>query len=249
MMQELRAAVAAEWTKTWSVRSTWGTLAASAVLMMLVSAQLAVAHENNNTNEITTDDAGMTTAGAIAIESFAMLQFVLFTAAVLLVTTEYASRSIGWTLQAVPVRGRVLAAKAAVVAPVMFAAGAAVCLLGALAAKPLLGEWGTLDGLAYDMFATGVYSAAGGVLSIGLSLVARSTATAITALFVLLLLLPVLLSAAGSPLAEAFPSIAGDHFMNGDTTEYPLYAALLIILAWTAAAVLAGLRLLKTRDA
>lgn len=249
MMQELRAAVAAEWTKTWSVRSTWGTLAASAVLMMLVSAQLAVAHENNNTNEITTDDAGMTTAGAIAIESFAMLQFVLFTAAVLLVTTEYASRSIGWTLQAVPVRGRVLAAKAAVVAPVMFAAGAAVCLLGALAAKPLLGEWGTLDGLAYDVFATGVYSAAGGVLSIGLSLVARSTATAITALFVLLLLLPVLLSAAGSPLAEAFPSIAGDHFMNGDTTEYPLYAALLIILAWTAAAVLAGLRLLKTRDA
>ncbi|WP_106399697.1 ABC transporter permease [Actinocorallia populi] len=249
MMPELRAAVAAEWTKSWSVRSTWGTLAASAVLMMMVSAQLGIAHENNNTNEITTDDTGVTTAGAIAIESFAMMQLVLFTVAILTVTSEYANRSIGWTLQAVPVRGRVLAAKAAVLAPVMFVAGAAMCLLGALAARPLLGDWGTLDGLAYDAFAMGVYSAAGGVLTAGLALVLRSTATTLTALFVLLMLLPLMLGAAGSPAADFFPSTAGDHFMSGDTGEYPLAVALLIVLAWTAAAALAGLRLLKARDA
>jgi len=249
MTLELRAAVAAEWTKLWSVRATWGTLAASAVLMMMVSAQLGIAHENNNTNEITTDDFGVTTAGAIAIESFEMLQFVLFTAAILMVTGEYASRSIGWTLQAVPVRGRVLAAKALVIAPVMFVAGTAMCLLGALAAKPLLGDWGTLDGLAYDAFAMGVYSAAGGVLTVGLALVLRSTATTLTAVFVLLMLLPVLLSVADSPVADFLPSIAGNHFMSGETGEYPLFVALLIVLAWTAASVLAGLRSFRTRDA
>lgn len=249
MMPELRAAVAAEWTKLWSVRSTWGTLAASAVLMMMVSAQLGIAHENNNTNEITTDDSGMTTAGAVAIESFEMLQFVLFTAAILMVTSEYANRSIGWTLQAVPVRGRVLAAKSVVIAPVMFVAGAAMCLLGAIAARPLLGDWGTMDGLAYDAFTMGVYSAAGGVLTVGLALVLRSTATTLTSMFVLLMLLPVLLGVADSPAADFFPSIAGDHFMSGDTGEYPLAVALLIVLAWTAASVLAGSRSLRTRDA
>src|SRR5690606_40232121 len=53
------------------------------------------------------------------------------TLAVLAVTAEYASGTIRPTLQAVPVRGRMLAAKALVVAPLLFAA---TVLTGAAAA-------------------------------------------------------------------------------------------------------------------
>ena len=48
----------------------------------------------------------------------------------LAVTTEYGTGMIRSTLAATPVRGRVIAAKAVVVASVLFVAGTATALLG-----------------------------------------------------------------------------------------------------------------------
>ena len=47
----LTGAVAAEWTKLWSVRSTWWTLLAAVLTMTATSAQLAIYAQNANTDD------------------------------------------------------------------------------------------------------------------------------------------------------------------------------------------------------
>lgn len=248
-MIELRAAIAAEWTKLWSVRGTWWSLLASAVLMALVSAQLAVAYESNNTNEITTDDTGVIPVGRVAIESVSLVQFVILALAILMVTSEYANGGIRTSLQSVPVRGRLLAAKVAVTAPVMFVIGTLLSLLGGLVAAPLLGDWGVSTGIVRDSLAVGAYLTLAGVLTVGIATILRTTAGALTSVFLLLMVLPILMDVAGSDLGDALPSTAGTHFMNGDTTPYAPIAAIAIVAVWTAALTLTGYRFLKTRDA
>ncbi|GAA3218198.1 hypothetical protein GCM10010468_41530 [Actinocorallia longicatena] len=215
--------------------------------MTLISAQLAVAHESNNTNEITSDDAGITTVGDIVFESSALVQFVVLATAILAVTGEYGTGSIRGSLQAVPVRGRLLLAKAAVLAPVMFVAGTALALLGGLTAEPLLGEWGSTEGFPLDILQAGIYLAAAAVLVVGLAAALRSTAGALTAAFLLLTVLPVVIG--NSTLGSALPSMAGLHFMQDDTEPYGPAAALLILAAWTAALFLAGREVMRRRDA
>ncbi|ROO83240.1 hypothetical protein EDD29_0735 [Actinocorallia herbida] len=248
MTGQTRAASAAEWTRLTTVRSTWWTLAAAAVVMALTCAQLALIHAGDNTDELTANDSGVTTVGAVAVDAFSMGQFVLFALAILFVSAEYANGGIRWTFQAVPVRGRVYVAKAAVLAPAMFVAGTVLCVLGGFCAYPLLGEWGTLDGLVGDSLAMGVYSACMGVVSLGLVFLLRSAAGALSALFVLLILVPVLAMEAESPVADALPSVAGTAFMTGASDPYPPAAGLTIVVAWTVAASLAAVYVLRRRD-
>ncbi|GAA3151491.1 hypothetical protein GCM10020001_088830 [Nonomuraea salmonea] len=63
------------------------------------------------------------TASEAVVAATSFAQFALVALAMLTVTSEYASGGIRVTLQATPVRGMVLAAKALVVAPVMVLAG------------------------------------------------------------------------------------------------------------------------------
>ncbi|GAB2809992.1 ABC transporter permease subunit [Actinocorallia aurea] len=248
MSGELRAAAAAEWTRLTTVRSTWWTLAAAAVVMAASCAQMGIIHANENTDDLADNDSGVHAVGAVAIDSFTMGQFVLFALVVLSVSAEYAGGGIRWTFQAVPVRGRVFLAKALVLAPVMFVAGSVLCLLGALAALPLLGEWGTLDGLVGDALVMGVYSAFMGVLTLAIVFVLRSAAGALSALFVLLILVPIFAMEAEWPAAEALPSLAGSVFMSGVSDPYPPAAGLAIVIAWTVAASLGAVQVLRRRD-
>lgn len=248
MTAELRAAAAAEWTRLTTVRSTWWTLAGATVVMALSCAQLGIIHANDNTDTLAENDSGVIAAGAVAADAFTMGQFVLFALAILSLSAEYAGGGIRWTFQAVPVRGRVFLAKAAVMAPVMFVAGTVLGLLGAFCAAPLLGGWGTLDGVVADSLAMGVYSACMGVLTLGLAFLLRSAAGALSALFVLLVLVPVLAMEAEAPGADALPSLAGTAFMTGAADPYPPAASLAIVIAWAAAFSLAAVAVLRGRD-
>ncbi|GAA2148520.1 ABC transporter permease [Actinomadura napierensis] len=250
----LPGAVAAEWTKLWSVRSTWWGLAGAAALMGLMSLILASSTVSNNTNEIASDDQGVVSVSGVAVSSLDMVQFVVVAVAILVITGEYATGSIRSTLQWVPRRGRMLVAKAAVLAGVMLPAGVVLSVLGTAVAGPVLGEWGRSRAVVVvdDALQMGVYLALVSLLVLGVGAMLRSTAGTLTTAFLFLLVVPMLLVNAGSSVgrhvADALPSTAGRYLMTGDG-PYPEAVGAAILAAWTAAALWGGVLVLRRRDA
>ncbi|MFV2172953.1 hypothetical protein ACFHW2_23110 [Actinomadura sp. LOL_016] len=252
----LRGALAAEWIKLWSVRSTWWGLAGAVVMMGVVSLILATDTATDNAS----GRPGIEPPGVIAVTDIPvgavdLVQFVVLTLAILSVTGEYATGSIRTTLQYVPLRGRMLAAKAAVVAAVTFPAGIVLILLGAGTAAPMLGEWGRLEAgeLVRAALAAGTYLALTGVLMTGVAAMLRSIAATLTTAFLFLLVVPMTLANARSELlrdaADALPATAGRYFLAGEGGPYPAAAGAAIVAAWAAAALWGGTIVLRRRDA
>ncbi|MEU8306312.1 ABC transporter permease [Actinomadura sp. NPDC048955] len=250
-----RGAVAAEWTKLWSLRSTWWGLAAAVALMAAMAFTLATSTVSNNTNAVPGDDMGVVSASGAAVGALDMVQFVVLAVAILMITGEYATGGIRATLQCVPPRGRMLGAKAVVVAAVTFPLGVALNAAGTAVADPVLGRWGRLGAgeFAADALQSGAYLALAGVLVLGIGAVLRSTAASLTAVFLFLMVVPMLLgggdeSGLARKVSDSMPSSAGRYFMSGDG-PYPQAAGLAILVAWTAAAVFGAVVVLRRRDA
>jgi ABC-2 type transport system permease protein len=260
---ELGRAAAAEWTKLWSVRSTWWCLAGTAVLLALGALTVGGATATEMLRE---GGAGSFPASEPVVSATIFAQFGPVAAAMLMITSEYSSGGIRTTLQAVPVRGRMLAAKALVAAPVAFAAGvvsggvAAAAVHVVLSGEPFGGHV-TLPPAetALDLLGVGVFFALVSVLTIGAGAAMRSAAGTLTAVFMLLMGLPLLLATTGAQaaleVALRMPLPAGLAFMGstdnptGGPLPYPAGEGLAWLLAWTAAAVAAGHAVLRRRDA
>jgi ABC-2 type transport system permease protein len=257
-------AAGAEWAKLWSVRSTWWCLAAGAALMVLSAVTLGGATATEALRG--EGPAAPVVASEPVVSATSFAQFALVALAMLAITSEYASGSIRVTLQAVPVRGVVLAAKALVMAPVMAVAGvlsgavatAAVYLLlsadvfGGLVALPM-GE------VVRDLLGVGAYYALVSVMTLGAGAALRSAAGTLTVVFMLLMGLPLMLLMTGSQVAldasMRMPLFAGLAFMGssdnmtGGPIPYSAGEGLAWLLAWTAAAVAIGHAVLRRRDA
>ncbi|TDB88279.1 ABC transporter permease [Actinomadura sp. KC216] len=250
----MRGALAAEWTKLWTLRSTWWGLAAAALLMVLLCLVMAQVTVSNNTDERVEEHPGVVSVSDIATGSMDMVQFVILALAILMITGEYATGSIHATLQCVPARGRMLAAKAAVAAAVILPSGVLLALVGTAVAHPVLGRWGHLDAgdVVHDALMTGLYLAVLSVLILGVGAMLRSTAATLTTAFLFVMVLPVMLANSRSELlmdvADGLPSSAGRYLLNGDG-PYPAAVAVGILGAWTAAALWGGITVLRRRDA
>ncbi|MGW0811054.1 ABC transporter permease [Nonomuraea sp. NPDC002799] len=263
-MTTLWQAMRAEWVKLWSVAATWWCLAGALALTMLAAVTLGGAAVTDARREGVT---GVTvTASEPVVSATSFTQFALVALAMLTITSEYASGAIRVTLQATPVRGVVLAAKALVLAPVMFAAGvvtgavatAAVYLVlladvfGGLAVLPV-GE------VVRDLLGTGVFYALVAVMTVGVGAAMRSAAGTLTVVFMLVMGLPLLLLMTGSQAAVdasmRMPMFAGLAFMGstdnltGGPIPYSAGEGLLWLLAWAAAGIVAGHAVLRRRDA
>ncbi|MGW2149443.1 ABC transporter permease [Nonomuraea bangladeshensis] len=258
-------AAGAEWAKLWSVRSTWWCLTAAFALMVLAAVTLggASATEALRSNG---PAAGPVPASEAAVSATSFAQFALVALAMLTITAEYASGSIRVTLQAVPVRGVMLAAKALVLAPVMAATGvlsgaAATAVVYALLSLDVFGGLVVLPAgeLVRDLAGIGVYFALIAVLTLGAGAALRSAAGTLTVVFMLLMGLPLLLMMTGSGPAVAMslrmPLFAGLAFMGstdnmtGGPIPYPAGEGLAWLLAWTATVLAAGHAVLRRRDA
>ncbi|WP_326568655.1 ABC transporter permease [Amycolatopsis rhabdoformis] len=252
----LSGAVASEWTKLWSVRGTWWSLAGGVLLMLLYSTVSGLSQQ--------IDDSGATQGPHDIVVGGAiyLTEFCVIAVATLFVTSEYASGSIRSTLQWVPVRSTLVAAKAAVLVPVLFAYGVVVSVLG-MAVSGVLMPNGTVtttfgDGLTAAA-GMGAYFALLGVLCAGIGFALRSAAGTIVVVMVLLLPLPMLLSAYVAPeILNYFPAFAGINGMvpAGDTNPmmggiapYSPIVGVLICLVWAAAGLFIGTSVLKKRDA
>ncbi|MCW3813231.1 ABC transporter permease [Micromonospora sp. DR5-3] len=248
-------AVAAEWTKLWSVRSTWWTMLAAALTMAATAAQLAIYAVNANTDDDPAVNPGVLPVGDIVTGSLELTQYVVLALGLFAVTSEYATGTIRTTLRCTPSRGRVLLAKAVVVAVVTFLLGLLLGGIGAAVAGPVLGEWGRapLAGTLGDVAASAAYLALVGVLALGLAAALRGAVLTLTVLFALLMIVPLSLQEPGitvlTRLADAFPGVAGNHFLAGDTEPYPAAVGLLLLAGWAAAALALGRYALARRDA
>jgi ABC-2 type transport system permease protein len=264
MRNALANAMAAEWTKVWSVRSTWLCLAGTVAASALGALTLGGSQATEALREGVVGARVVATDPVISASAFA--QYAVITLAMLMVTAEYASGSIRGTLQAVPIRGRMLAAKALVVAPAMFAAGVLSGGVAALVTYLVLSA-DVFGGLAVlpagealgDLLRLGVYCALTAVLTVGVSVAVRSSAGALTAMFMLTMGLPLMLLMTGSQAAldvsMRLPMFAGLAFMEsadnltGGPIPYPAGEGLAWLVAWTAAALAGGYVVLRRRDA
>ena len=125
----LRRAMAAEWSRLWSVRSTWWCLLAGAVLMVLMGGAAGADYAG--------DPTPVWWAGEFAIVP-GQLAFHLLV--VLTITNEYATGMIRSSLQWVPRRGLLLAARAIVVVGVATTAAVLLTMATDAVAWALLGS-------------------------------------------------------------------------------------------------------------
>ncbi|WUH97049.1 hypothetical protein OHR68_26345 [Spirillospora sp. NBC_00431] len=250
----MRGALAAEWTKLWTIRSTYWGLAGALLLMVGLSLLMAQVTVSNNTDDRVKEHPGVVSTSDIATGSLDMVQFVVLALAILMITGEYATGSIHATLQWIPPRHRMLSAKAAIAAVVIFPFGVLLGLAGTAVAYPVLGKWGRLDAgdVVHDALMTGLYLAVLSVLILGVGSMLRSTAATLTSAFLFVMVLPAMLVNSRSKLlehvADGLPSSAGRHLLNGDG-PYPAPVALAIFAGWTAAALWGGVTVLRHRDA
>jgi ABC-2 type transport system permease protein len=244
-------AVAAEWLKVRSLRSTWW-FAGGALLLMLVVAALE-ADGTARDLRAAGADPGSVEAAAPAETAVAWVRLVLGSFGMLAMTSEYATRSIVVTLACTPSRTRLLLAKAAVVGAAVFAAGALIAALGVAAGAPLLGDFGDFapGQIVTRVLAMAAHLGLIAALALGLGTLIRRSAGTLTVLFVLLLVVPQVLQQLARVLDAAFlataagytPALAGDRLMSGE----PAFG--LVLAAWAAAAVAAGVWALRMRDA
>ncbi|TDC39256.1 ABC transporter permease [Micromonospora sp. 15K316] len=247
--------VAAEWTKLWSVRSTWWTLLAAVLVTAASAGQLAIYAANANTNDDPADDRGIVTVGSVLVDSMELTQYAVLALGLLAVTSEFTSGTIRTTLQCTPSRGRVLLAKAVVTAAVTFPLGLLLGGVGVLVARPVLGEWGAapVADTLRDLLAVATYLALVGVLALGLGAALRSAVLTLIVLLATLMVVPLSLQEPDitvlNRIADGFPAVAGGHFMAGDAEPYPALAGLLLLAGWACAALGIGRAALRRRDA
>ncbi|RPF20959.1 ABC transporter permease [Myceligenerans xiligouense] len=242
-----------EWTKLWSVRSLWITLAAAFALTIGLCAYMIVDGEMLGSEEAQHIPFGWT-----AIYPVGML--VLVVLGVLSITGEYSSGSIRTSMVSVPRRTGVLLAKAAVVTGVAAVLGVitSVLLYGLL---QIAGTVPAARGISLfdpDMF----WGALGGtlvlpygaLLGIMLGSLVRNAAAAICLYFGVFQMGPQLLPAfLPEPLAgvvDYMPLAALDVLRAGGLASEPYGAgtAAFVCLAWIGVLGGAALWLLRTRD-
>ncbi|MFF7336562.1 ABC transporter permease [Streptomyces sp. NPDC008163] len=181
-------AIASEWTKIRSVRSTMWTLGVMTALLLVIGVLTAVA--------VSASDSSMNGTPVLSLGFFGVLlgTICVITLGVMTIASEYGTGMIRTTLTACPSRGRVLAAKALVFFLLTFVITTVMTSVVALiqssmldAASPSGEEW------LRATVGVGLYVATLGLLALAVGALIRHSAGAIT-LMIGLVLLPLVLA-------------------------------------------------------
>lgn len=244
----LRRAVASEWTRAWSIRSTWWSLGAAAVLMV----GLGVAFGLDPGDGYGAAGAPIWIPGEVAAQP---AQFALLAIAMLAMTSEYATGSIRTTLQWVPRRGLLLAARTLVVVGIVTVLGMLLTLATDMTAWAILRDGAHVDvgDVARSVGFVGVVLAAAALLAVGLGAALRSSAGTMTTLFLLLAVLPALLPSFGVPwltrVGHVLPGSAALSLLGMVEPVLSRAGAWLVLGGWTAGVGTVGAWSLLRRDA
>jgi ABC-2 type transport system permease protein len=255
-------AVHAEWTKLRTVPGTGWLLLGAAALTAAFSV-LAVAAVSAATAPPGLD---VTKQSLIGVH-VGQLVFVIL--AVTVISGEYGTGMIRGTFAAMPGRGTVLAAKAAVVAAAVLVAGTAGVLGSFIAGRIMLSRNGFTESAGYRLLSLAdgatLRAVAGSVLyltlisllGLGVATLVREPATAIGSVLGLLYLFPILAEVVADPdwrrhLQQIGPASAGLAVQaTTDLGELPIspWRGLGVLALWAAGALVLGAAVLRHRDA
>lgn len=177
-----------EWVKLVTLRSTYWTVGATLLVMVLIALLLGAASRAETTTGAPGPDGEM----AIGM-GYSFAQVVVAVLGTLMITGEYATGMIRSTLVAVPRRLPALAAKALLITAVGFLLGVVGVALSYVVSLPLLGTGAAADlgdpEVQRIFWGSGVYLAGVGLLGLGVGALLRHTAGAITVTLGVLLML------------------------------------------------------------
>ncbi|MCI0689352.1 MAG: ABC transporter permease [Sporichthyaceae bacterium] len=263
----------AELTKLRSLPSTRWALLATVGLTLVLSYTVAVS----------VDTAGPAAPGCTpgapgcgdedvilnGLSGIAFGQIAVVAFAALAITGEYATGTIRTTLTAIPRRARVLAGKIAVVGGLGLLAGLVAALAAFFVSQPLMHGNGfvpeqgypiaslTDEPVARAVIGSGFYVALIGLLSLGIGVILRHTAAAITTvlglLFVPFIMGLVLPESPRELFQQYSPMSAGMAIQRTvervDSVPIGVWAGLGVLACYAAAALLAAFVVLRLRDA
>jgi len=250
----------AEWSKFWSLRSSYFALGGMVVAMVglggLFSAVTASQYpQMTHARQLLVDPV------AVSLRGYAIAQLVIGVLGVLVVTGEYGTGMIHSSIAAAPRRWPVLVGKAAVFAVITLivteiATFAAFFVGQAFLDGQNIGTTLAADGVLRAVVGTGLYLTVVGLVGTGIGFIIRSTAGSVATVFGLLLVLPalgeVLPSDWGDKINPYLPSNAGQQLLvvhpDAAATLSP-WAGFAVFCGYALAALLIGGYLLKRRDA
>lgn len=246
-----------EFTKIGSVRSTWLTLAAF-LAGGLVVAILATAGSRHDAGHASFDPVSASLAGTVYFG-----ELVIAVTGVLLITSEYGTRMIGTSLAAMPRRGVLYGAKAAVLACVTLAVALVTSFASFFVGQAALasthaGASITSPGALRAVLLTALFVTCWALLGFGLGAVIRHTAGAIAGLFGLVFVAPLVLN--------VLPASAHNHLVRwlpdssalaqivaakptGQQYVFGPYGELAVFAGYAVIAVAVGALLFRRRDA
>jgi ABC-2 type transport system permease protein len=259
----LRDALHAEWTKLRTVSGpAWLLLGVVALTIAVSTAAVGATHcPQDLTCPVDTTKLSLT--------GVQLGQAVVAILAVLTISNEYGSGMIRTTLAAMPNRLAVLAAKAILVAALVLAAGAVAVFGSVLAAHLILPGHGFTAARGFHpvwlSYGPTLRAACGSVLylglialmSLGVAVIVRDSATSIGVVLALLYLFPIVLAFVGNPhwqhrLDRWTPTVAG-LTIQATTGLRGLaispWGGLGVLAIWAAAGLVAGALALRLRDA
>jgi ABC-2 type transport system permease protein len=254
----LRDVLASEWTKLRSVRSTYWSILIAIVLGIgfgtLIAAANAHAYPRMTPSEqATVDPTALSTAGLF------FSQLALGVMAIMAVSSEYSTGTIRTTLCAVPQRGYVLAAKALIVSFISLVLTTVLAFIAFFIGQAIfkghhLNVSLSHPGVLRAVIGCGLYMGAMVFMAMGLAIIIRHTAGAITTLVGLVFVLPAVSQALPKnwqhDLARYLPANAGSAITSviPSSTSLGPWTGFAVFLIWVAAIGGSGWYLLRHRD-
>jgi ABC-type transport system involved in multi-copper enzyme maturation permease subunit len=251
-----------EFTKIRSVRSTYWTLLVLLVISVGIGAAISggvAAHwSQTSAGDRATFDATATSLGGLTF----LGELVTVVLGALAITSEYSTGMVRTSLTAMPRRGILYSAKAAVTAGVILvtaviAAFATFWLGQALLASTHHSASLSQPNVLRAVIGAALYVTLCGLLAYGVGSMIRHTAGAITAMVALLFVLPILSNLLPNQwhadIVRWLPSSAGDSITSTVSGAHPNmfspWGQFAVLAAYAVAALIAGAVLFRKRDA
>ncbi|MEU0794132.1 ABC transporter permease [Amycolatopsis sp. NPDC005961] len=244
-----RNVLRSEWTKLWSLRSTWITLGLGLVFLLAFGLISAARYRSNITSgqPLDPDFAGATAVG-LSLFGTNFTQLALGVLGVLVAAGEYSTGMVRSTLAAVPRRLPVLWSKSAVFGLVALLLGVVGAFAAFLFGSSIVSGTPAAMTLSHpdvvrSLLGAGLYLGLVGVLGVALGALLRSVAGGISVLVAALMLIPGLISLLPktwqADIGPYLPSNAGQSMfaLTHDSTSLSPTAGLLVFLGWTALAL------------
>ena len=263
----IRRALASEWTKLRSVRSTRWSLLATVALSITASGLICASSSTDSclpgTKGCDDDLVGLSLGGVY------LGQMAVVVLAVTAIGSEYATKMIRTTLTATPRRRAVLSAKAAVVAVLVLGVGLVTSVTSFYVGQALLSGGGYTAAAGYPtpalgdgptlraVVGSGLYLAVLALFSLGIAAILRHTAAAIATVLGLLwfpiIPISVLPPDVGLQVAKFCPMTAGLAIQRtverADSVPIAPVAGFGVFCAYACAALIGAMWQIKARDA